>query len=70
IKSRYPDKQDVTLLLEPDIAYDSLVQTMDAVRIADTVVAGNLVKVELFPQISVGDAPLADDKIASAGGAR
>jgi len=70
IKSRYPDKQDMTLLLEPDIAYDSLVQTMDAVRIADTVVAGNLVKVELFPQISVGDAPLADDKIASAGGAR
>lgn len=70
IKARYPDKQDVTLLLEPDIAYDSLVQTMDAVRIADAVVAGNLVKVELFPQISVGDAPLADEKIASAGGSQ
>jgi biopolymer transport protein ExbD len=70
IKARYPDKQDVTLLLEPDIAYDSLVQTMDAVRIADVVVAGNLVKVELFPQISVGDAPPASEKLAAAGGSR
>lgn len=68
IKSRYPDKQDVTLLLEPDIAYDSLVQTMDAVRIADAVVAGSVVKVELFPQISVGDAPPASAQVAAVGG--
>lgn len=67
IKARYPSKQDVTLLLEPDIAYDSLVQTMDAVRVADTVVAGNLVKVELFPQISIGDAPPASERVAAVG---
>lgn len=67
IKTRYPDKQDVTLLLEPDIAYDSLVQTMDAVRIADAVIAGSVVKVELFPQISVGDAPPASAQVAAVG---
>ncbi len=66
IKSRFPDKQDVTLLLESDIAYDALVQTMDAVRVADVVQAASVVKVELFPQISIGDAPPANDKVAAA----
>ena len=32
IKSRYQDKTDATILLESDIAYDTLVQVMDAVR--------------------------------------
>lgn len=61
IKARFPDKLDATLLFEPDIPYDVLVQVMDKVRVAETVVAGNLVKGELFPEISVGDAvPRAD----------
>lgn len=65
VKGRFPDKQDVTLLLESDIPYDALVQTMDAVRMADVVQAGQLVKVELFPQISIGDAPAVNDKVAA-----
>jgi biopolymer transport protein ExbD len=68
IKARYPEEQDVTLLLEADIEYDVLVQTMDAVRIADTVVAGSVVKVDLFPEISIGDAPPAQARVAAAGG--
>ena len=36
VKNRYPDKLDVTLLLEPDISYDSLVQVMDTVRVQAT----------------------------------
>lgn len=68
IKTRYPDEQDVTLLLESDIEYDVLVQTMDTVRIADTVVAGSVVKVDLFPEISIGDAPPAPARVAAAGG--
>jgi len=56
IKARFPDKLDATLLFEPDIPYDVLVQVMDKVRVAETVVAGSLVKGELFPEISVGDA--------------
>ncbi len=68
IKARYPEERDVTLLLEPEIEYDALVQIMDAVRIATTVVAGSAVKVELFPEISIGDAPPARARVAAAGG--
>jgi len=58
VKSRFPDKTDATLLLEPDISYDSLVQVMDTVRVAQVLQNASLVKAELFPEISIGDAPL------------
>lgn len=57
IKGRHPDKVDVTLLLEPEIAYDDLVQVMDTVREAQVEQDGRLVRAELFPEISIGDAP-------------
>lgn len=57
IKNRFPDITAVTLLLESDIAYDVLVQTMDTVRITEQVQNGQVVQVELFPDISIGDAP-------------
>lgn len=56
IKARFPEKQDATLLLEPDISYDVIVQVIDKVRVAEIVRAGSLVKGELFPAISIGDA--------------
>jgi len=58
VKVRFPEKTDATLLLEPNIPYDTLVQVMDAVRIAKVVENASLVKAELFPEISIGDAPL------------
>jgi len=59
LKARYPMKDDATVLMEPDIEYDYLVQVMDAVRGAEVQVEGsNEVKnVVLFPKISIGDAP-------------
>jgi biopolymer transport protein ExbD len=51
------DKSDIVLLLEPDIDYQTIVSTMDTVRSFKAVVAANLVDAELFPQISLGDAP-------------
>jgi len=57
LKSRFPTKENITLLMEPDIAYDVLVQTMDTVRVVSVVEAGSVVKKELFPQIAIGDAP-------------
>jgi biopolymer transport protein ExbD len=59
VKQRFPDKLDATLLLEPDISYDVLVQVMDAVRVAEVPAAQGVltVKAELFPEISIGDAP-------------
>ena len=33
VKTKYPDKTDATILLEQEIAYDTLVQVMDTVRV-------------------------------------
>ena len=43
---------------EPDTSYDNLVQVMDAVRGTVTAQGPKIVRAELFPNISVGDAPL------------
>ena len=58
VKVKFPDKTEVTLLLEPDIPYDTLVQVMDAVRVFEAVQAAEVVRGELFPEISIGDAPV------------
>lgn len=59
LKARFPDKNEVTILAEPDTAYDVLVKTMDAVRVAKVFQAGSLSRIDLFPEVSVGDAPAA-----------
>ncbi|MBI1195914.1 MAG: biopolymer transporter ExbD [Gammaproteobacteria bacterium] len=58
VKARHPDKTDVTLLVEPDIAYDTMVQVMDTLRVASIDDHGKRVRAELFPDISIGDAPV------------
>lgn len=60
IKQQYPAKTDAAILLEPDIPYDTLVQVMDRVRVAETVEGGTIRRDERFPDISIGDAPAAD----------
>jgi len=57
IKQRYPDKNQATILSEPDTAYDTVVQVMDAVRVVTSVTAGSVTRQDLFPEISIGDAP-------------
>ena len=57
VKARFPDATTVTTLIEPDIPYDTLVQVMDAVRVDARMVDGRRVQTELFPDISIGDAP-------------
>ncbi len=58
IKTRFPDKTDATLLAEPDTPYDTLVQVMDATRESHTVQGQKTLRAELFPNISIGDAPV------------
>jgi len=62
LKKQFPDKTDATLLLEPDIPYDVLVSVMDKVRVAEQVdaAAGRVQRMDLFPDISIGDAPALD----------
>lgn len=58
VKVTFPDKLDVALLLEPDVEYDVLVQVIDATRSYPEVMAGDVVKAVLFPEVSIGDAPM------------
>jgi biopolymer transport protein ExbD len=60
IKDRYPEKTDAAILLESEIAYDTLVQVMDRVRIAELVEDDGVRRRNLFPDISIGDAPAQD----------
>ena len=59
LKATFPDKTDATVLMEPDLEYDVLVQVMDLVRSAEIRQEGaeEIQKVALFPDISIGDAP-------------
>jgi biopolymer transport protein ExbD len=57
VKSRFPDKTDATILAEADIPYDVLVQTMDATRSYVIAGPGKIAYAELFPDLSIGDAP-------------
>lgn len=54
------EKNDIVILLTPDVDYQTIVSAMDTVRSFKAVVAANLVDAELFPYISLGDAPLID----------
>lgn len=57
IKSQFPHKANAMILAQADTSYDSLVQVMDTVRVAQVPQGSTLVQTELFPDISIGDAP-------------
>ena len=57
LKTKFPKKQNISILLEPDIDYDLLIKAMDTVRVVKVVESASVVQKELFPQISIGDAP-------------
>ena len=59
VKQKFPETRTATVLSEPDTSYDVLVHVMDAVRAGRSHNGGpKVVRVELFPDVSVGDAPL------------
>jgi biopolymer transport protein ExbD len=68
VKAKFPEKTDATILLEPDTPYDILVQVMDRTRVFEVSQGLNTVQAELFPDISIGDAP-ATEGSAPAGAA-
>ncbi|MGA3157919.1 MAG: biopolymer transporter ExbD [Steroidobacteraceae bacterium] len=65
VKSRFPDKTDASVLLEPDTPYDTMIQIMDRTRVAEVNAGLSTQQYELFPDVSVGDAPV---KEPAAGG--
>lgn len=69
IKARVPDKTEITLLLAENVDYQTLVSAMDRTKSYPAVVAASVVDAELFPDISIGDAPVLDsDMNAGRGG--
>jgi biopolymer transport protein ExbD len=56
-------KRDIYLLSEKNIDYQTLVQVMDTARSFRAVVATSVVNAELFPEISLGDAPPPGEQI-------
>ena len=65
IKGKFPETTAATVLAQPDTPYELLVQVMDAVRefrpptVKGQPVAGAPPAMLLFPDISIGDAPVA-----------
>jgi biopolymer transport protein ExbD len=62
VKAKYPEKTDASILLEPDTAYDTVVQVMDHTRVFEAKDQDGVqtIQAELFPDISMGDAPAPD----------
>lgn len=57
LKAKYPDKTSINILSAPLSSYDSIIQVMDSVREYRFLQDGEIVVAELFPDISIGDAP-------------
>lgn len=59
LKRQHPGHDDASVLLEPDIEYDHLIQVMDVVRSAELPGEGEseFTRMALFTDISIGDAP-------------
>ncbi|HTP39344.1 MAG TPA: biopolymer transporter ExbD [Steroidobacteraceae bacterium] len=60
VKSRYQSKTEASILLEPTTPYDTMVQIMDRLRVEQISAGLQTVQYELFPDISIGDAPVTE----------
>jgi biopolymer transport protein ExbD len=58
VKARFPELKAATVLLEQSVPYDTIIATMDAVKSYEGTLDGQPARGELFPQISLGDAPI------------
>ena len=58
IKGKFPDATAATLLAQPDTPYEVIVEVMAAVREHTEPHGPKLIRTALFPEISIGDAPV------------
>lgn len=58
LKEQGEEKRDILVLSQPDTNYQTIISTMDTVRSYKAVVVTDVVDAELFPEISLGDAPV------------
>lgn len=67
LKTKFPKQTDATVLSEQNTTYDALVQVMDVIRAGHSIENHQIVRTDLFPQISIGDAPIPKQNVALAG---
>ncbi len=59
VKNKFPTVTAASVLPEPNISYDTVIHVMDAMRTGKSANGGTtVVDVDLFPAISIGDAPV------------
>lgn len=58
------DKKEIIILSEKNTDYQTLVTVMDTARSFKAVVAASVVDAELFPEISLGDAPTENQQMS------
>ncbi|HEM47655.1 MAG TPA: biopolymer transporter ExbD [Alphaproteobacteria bacterium] len=56
LKRHHPDSAEVTVLVEPQIPYERLVQVLDALRVKVERTDGAVTRTPLFPLIALGPA--------------
>ena len=54
LKQEHPDVNDASVLSEPKIPYDDVIQVMDAIRSAEV---SKGTRVQLYTNVAIGDAP-------------
>lgn len=62
LKSRFPDKNEASVLAEPNTSYDTIVKVMDAIRTGHVAQGDKVLRADLFTNISIGDAPIVRGK--------
>ncbi len=60
-------ENSIRILASQDTSYELVINTMDAVRYYDKNINGQLIKYELFPKISLGNAPISQNKTSQGG---
>jgi biopolymer transport protein ExbD len=60
LKTRYPDSLEATVLLEPQVAYEVLVDVLDVLRVKLQSQGDVIEQQELFPLIALGPVPATD----------
>lgn len=55
VKARFPEVENAIILSKPATPYETLVQVMDATRVAFVEVEGGQNRISLFPNISLGE---------------
>jgi biopolymer transport protein ExbD len=66
LKARYPQSLEATVLLEPQIHYDLLVQVLDVLRVKLQQPGDAVEQIELFPLIALGPVPVSGQRIRGA----